>query len=140
MAFTILLILAGLMGAGGVVLAAAGAHAAPHAGLAGAAYLLLFHATAILGGAALTKQGLLWRPPALRHDPDRGLARLGDRGARRSVSARLAAIASPRCRQGLASTDRQSGETAYLLTMANCATAAQSVTMAARLGLGGIYN
>jgi hypothetical protein len=42
MAFTILLILAGLMGAGGVVLAAAGAHAAPHAGLAGAAYLLLF--------------------------------------------------------------------------------------------------
>jgi uncharacterized membrane protein YgdD (TMEM256/DUF423 family) len=65
MAFTVLLILAGLMGAGGVVLAAAGAHAAPHAGLAGAAYLLLFHATAILGGAALTKQGLLWRPLAL---------------------------------------------------------------------------
>jgi uncharacterized membrane protein YgdD (TMEM256/DUF423 family) len=65
MAFTILLILAGLMGAGGVVLAAAGAHAAPHLGLAAAAYLLLFHATAILGGAALTKQGLLWRPLAL---------------------------------------------------------------------------
>ena len=65
MAFTILLILAGLMGAGGVVIAAAGGHAAPHAGLAGAAYLLLFHATAILGGAALTKQGLLWRPLAL---------------------------------------------------------------------------
>jgi len=65
MAFTILLILAGLMGAGGVVLAAAGAHAAPHAGLAAAAYLLLFHATAILGGAALTKLGLLWRPLAL---------------------------------------------------------------------------
>jgi uncharacterized membrane protein YgdD (TMEM256/DUF423 family) len=38
---------------------------APHAGLAAAAYLLLFHATAILGGAALTKQGLLWRPLAL---------------------------------------------------------------------------
>jgi uncharacterized membrane protein YgdD (TMEM256/DUF423 family) len=49
----------------GVVLAAAGAHAAPHAGLAGAAYLLLFDATAILGGAALTKQGLLWQPLAL---------------------------------------------------------------------------
>jgi uncharacterized membrane protein YgdD (TMEM256/DUF423 family) len=65
MAFTVLLILAGLMGAGGVVLAAAGAHAAPHAGLAAAAYLLLFHATAILGGAALTKLGLLWRPLAL---------------------------------------------------------------------------
>jgi uncharacterized membrane protein YgdD (TMEM256/DUF423 family) len=65
MAFAVLLILAGLMGAGGVVLAAAGAHAAPHAGLAAAAYLLLFHATAILGGAALTKLGLLWRPLAL---------------------------------------------------------------------------
>ena len=65
MASTILLILAGLMGAGGVVLAAAGAHAAPHAGLASAAYLLLFHATAVLGGTALTQQGLLWRPLAL---------------------------------------------------------------------------
>jgi len=65
MAFTILLILAGLMGASGVVLAAAGAHAAPHAGLASAAYLLLFHATAVLGGSALTHQGLVWRPLAL---------------------------------------------------------------------------
>ncbi len=62
MAFTILLILAGLMGAGGVILAAAGAHAAPNGGLDSAAYLLLFHATAILGGTALTQQGLLWRP------------------------------------------------------------------------------
>jgi uncharacterized membrane protein YgdD (TMEM256/DUF423 family) len=65
MAFTILLILAGLMGASGVVLAAADAHAAPHAGLASAAYLLLFHATAVLGGSALTHQGLVWRPLAL---------------------------------------------------------------------------
>ena len=65
MAFTILLILAGLMGAAGVVLAAAGAHAAPHVGLASAAYLLLFHATAVLGGSALTHQGFLWRPLAL---------------------------------------------------------------------------
>ena len=65
MAFGILLILAGLMGAGGVALAAAAAHAAPHAGLDGAAYLLLFPATAILGGTALMKQGLLWRPLTL---------------------------------------------------------------------------
>ena len=65
MAFSILLILAGLLGAGGVVLAAAGAHAAPHAGLAGAAYMLLFLAAAILGGTALTQQGLLSRPLAL---------------------------------------------------------------------------
>jgi uncharacterized membrane protein YgdD (TMEM256/DUF423 family) len=60
-----LVILAGLLGAAGVILAAAGAHAAPHAGLESAAYLLLFHAAAVLGGAALTQQGLLWRPLAL---------------------------------------------------------------------------
>ncbi len=62
MALTILIILAGLLGASGIILAAAGAHAAPHAGLDGAAYMLLFHAAALLGGAALTQQGLLWRP------------------------------------------------------------------------------
>ena len=62
MALTLLIALAGLMGASGIVLAAAGAHAAPQAGLDGAAYLLLFHAAAMLGGAALTHQGLLWRP------------------------------------------------------------------------------
>jgi len=61
-ALTLLIALAGLMGASGIVLAAAGAHAAPQAGLDGAAYLLLFHAAAMLGGAALTHQGLLWRP------------------------------------------------------------------------------
>jgi uncharacterized membrane protein YgdD (TMEM256/DUF423 family) len=64
MVLTILLILAGLMGAAGVILAAAGAHAAPTAGLDSAAYLLLFHAVAILGGAALAQQGVLWRPLA----------------------------------------------------------------------------
>lgn len=62
MALTILIALAGLMGAGGVILAAAGAHAAPNAGLDGAAYMLLFHAAAVLGGAALAQQGLVWRP------------------------------------------------------------------------------
>jgi uncharacterized membrane protein YgdD (TMEM256/DUF423 family) len=61
-ALTILILYAGLMGASGVILAAAGAHAAPHAGLDGAAYMLLFHAAALLGGAALTQQGILWRP------------------------------------------------------------------------------
>jgi uncharacterized membrane protein YgdD (TMEM256/DUF423 family) len=50
------------MGASGIILAAAGAHAAPNAGLDGAAYMLLFHATALLGGAALMQQGALWRP------------------------------------------------------------------------------
>ncbi len=65
MALTLLIALAGLMGASGVILAAAGAHAAPHAGLDGAAYMLLFHAAAIVGGTALAHQGLLWRPLAL---------------------------------------------------------------------------
>jgi uncharacterized membrane protein YgdD (TMEM256/DUF423 family) len=62
---TILLILAGLMGAAGVILAAAGAHAAPTAGLDSAAYLLLFHATAVLGASALAQQGLVCRPLTL---------------------------------------------------------------------------
>ena len=55
-------ILAALLGACGVILAAAAAHAAPSAGLDSAAYMLLFHAAAVLGGAALMQQGLLWRP------------------------------------------------------------------------------
>jgi uncharacterized membrane protein YgdD (TMEM256/DUF423 family) len=65
MALTILLVLAGLMGAGGIVLAAAGAHAAPGAGLDSAAYMLLFHATAIIGATALIQNGMLPRIPAL---------------------------------------------------------------------------
>ncbi len=65
MAVTILIVLAGLMGAAGIALAAAGAHVAPGSGLDGAAYMLLFHATAVLGGAALLQQGALARPLAL---------------------------------------------------------------------------
>lgn len=65
MALTILLVLAGLMGATGIVLAAAGAHAVPGAGLDSAAQMLLFHAVALLAAAALARQGLLWRPAAL---------------------------------------------------------------------------
>jgi uncharacterized membrane protein YgdD (TMEM256/DUF423 family) len=60
-----LLVLACLMGACGVVLAAAAAHVAPGAGVDSAAYLLLFHAVAVLGAAALAGQGLLWPPLAL---------------------------------------------------------------------------
>jgi uncharacterized membrane protein YgdD (TMEM256/DUF423 family) len=62
MTVTVLLVLAGLMGASGIVLAAVGAHLAPGAGLDSAAYMLLFHAVAVLGGAALIQQGALWRP------------------------------------------------------------------------------
>jgi uncharacterized membrane protein YgdD (TMEM256/DUF423 family) len=61
-ALTILIALAGLMGASGVILAAAAAHAAPNAGLEGAAYMLLLHAAAVLGGVAATQHGFLWRP------------------------------------------------------------------------------
>jgi uncharacterized membrane protein YgdD (TMEM256/DUF423 family) len=61
----IVLVLAGLMGACGIMLAAAGAHAAPGAGLDSAARMLLFHAAALLAGVALARQGLLWRPAAL---------------------------------------------------------------------------
>jgi len=65
MALTILIALAGAMGAGGIMLAAAGAHVAPGAGLDSAANMLLFHAVAVIAGAALTQQGVLWRPLAL---------------------------------------------------------------------------
>jgi uncharacterized membrane protein YgdD (TMEM256/DUF423 family) len=65
MSSTILIVLAGLMGAGGIILAAAGAHAAPGAKLDSAAYMLLFHSAAVLGGAALLQQGQLWRPLGL---------------------------------------------------------------------------
>jgi uncharacterized membrane protein YgdD (TMEM256/DUF423 family) len=62
MTVPVLIILAGLMGASGVMLAAAGAHATTGSGLDGAGYMLLFHAAALLGGAALLQHGLLWRP------------------------------------------------------------------------------
>jgi uncharacterized membrane protein YgdD (TMEM256/DUF423 family) len=62
---TILIVLAGLMGAAGVVFAAASAHSAPGAGLDSAAYMLLFHAAAELGGVSLATGGLVWRPLGL---------------------------------------------------------------------------
>lgn len=65
MSLTVLIAFAGVMGAAGIMLAAAGAHVAPSAGLDSAAYMLLFHAAAVLGGAALVHQGILWRPLAL---------------------------------------------------------------------------
>src|SRR5262249_38097711 len=49
------------MGASGIILAAGGAHAAPGAGLDSASYMLLFHAVAVVSGAALLQQGVLDR-------------------------------------------------------------------------------
>lgn len=65
MAATIFVTMAGLMGAGGVVLLAASAHAAPGAGLDSAGQMLLFHAAALLGAMAALSQGLLMRPLAM---------------------------------------------------------------------------
>jgi uncharacterized membrane protein YgdD (TMEM256/DUF423 family) len=61
----ILLALAGLMGAAGVVFTAAGAHGKPGAGLDSAGYLLLIHTLAVLAGTALLREPLLYRPLAL---------------------------------------------------------------------------
>jgi len=65
MPLTILIALAGVMGAAAIGLAAAAAHVAPGAGLDSAAYMLLFHAVAVIGGVALVQQGLLRRRLAL---------------------------------------------------------------------------
>jgi uncharacterized membrane protein YgdD (TMEM256/DUF423 family) len=58
----ILIALAGLMGAAGVVLAAAGAHGKPGAGLDSAGYLLLIHAVAVIAGTAAMRFGIILRP------------------------------------------------------------------------------
>ena len=57
-----ILVLAGLMGAAGIVLTAAGAHGKPGAGLDNAGYLLLIHAVAVLAGIALLRDPVFWRP------------------------------------------------------------------------------
>lgn len=61
----LLLTLAGLMGAAGITLAAAGAHGKPGSGLDSAGYLLLIHAVAVLAATALMRAGLFYRPLAV---------------------------------------------------------------------------
>ena len=56
------LVLAGLMGAAGVVLAAAGAHGASGAGLESASAMLLFHACAAIAAVLALRGALLWPP------------------------------------------------------------------------------
>jgi uncharacterized membrane protein YgdD (TMEM256/DUF423 family) len=58
-AFRILVILAGIMGADGVILAAVGAHQGDAARLLPASSMLLFHAAAVLAVAALTERGIV---------------------------------------------------------------------------------
>ena len=55
----ILIGLAAVMGADGVMLAAASAHQADASRLASASSMLLFHATAVLAVVALTERGLI---------------------------------------------------------------------------------
>ena len=55
----ILIIVAGVMGADGVILAAASAHQPDAAGLAAASSMLLFHATAVLAVTALAERGVI---------------------------------------------------------------------------------
>jgi uncharacterized membrane protein YgdD (TMEM256/DUF423 family) len=57
--FRVLIIMAGIMGADGVVLAAASAHQADASRLASASSMLLFHATAVLAVVALAERGVI---------------------------------------------------------------------------------
>jgi uncharacterized membrane protein YgdD (TMEM256/DUF423 family) len=57
--FRILVILAGVMGADGVILAAASAHQPDATRLAAASSMLLFHATAVLAVVALAERGVI---------------------------------------------------------------------------------
>jgi uncharacterized membrane protein YgdD (TMEM256/DUF423 family) len=57
--FRILIILAGVMGADGVMLAAASAHQGDATRLAPASSMLLFHASAVLAAVALAERGVI---------------------------------------------------------------------------------
>ena len=57
--FRILIILAGVMGADGVMLAAAAAHQPDATRLASASSMLLFHAAAVMGAVALIERGVV---------------------------------------------------------------------------------
>ncbi len=57
--FRILVILAGVMGADGVILAAVAAHQPDAARLGAASSMLLFHATAVLAAVALAERGVI---------------------------------------------------------------------------------
>jgi uncharacterized membrane protein YgdD (TMEM256/DUF423 family) len=58
-AYRILIVLAGIMGADGIVLAAASAHQPDAPRLASASSMLLFHATAVLGIVVLAERAIV---------------------------------------------------------------------------------
>jgi len=55
----ILIVVAAIMGADGVILAAASAHGADASRLASASSMLLFHASAVLGAVVLIERGII---------------------------------------------------------------------------------
>jgi uncharacterized membrane protein YgdD (TMEM256/DUF423 family) len=57
--FRILIVLAAVMGADGIILAAASAHQPDATRLASASSMLLFHATAVLAAVALAERGVI---------------------------------------------------------------------------------
>ena len=57
--FRILIVLAAIMGADGVILAAASAHQSDATRLTAASSMLLFHATAVLAAVALAERGII---------------------------------------------------------------------------------
>jgi uncharacterized membrane protein YgdD (TMEM256/DUF423 family) len=96
---TALLVFAGIMGALGVVLAAANAHGSPGTGLDSAGTMLLFHAAAVMGGTALLHQAMLSRTTvglvALCGFVLGGALFAGDVAARAWLGARLFPMAAP---------------------------------------------
>ncbi len=58
-AYRLLIVLAAIMGADGIVLAAASAHQPDASRLASASSMLLFHASAVLGAVALLDRGVV---------------------------------------------------------------------------------
>lgn len=95
---SILLALAGLMGAVGVVLTAAAAHGKQGTGLDSAGYLLLIHAVAIVAGTAALRSGLLLRPlglVVLFGFVAGGSLFAGDVAARAFIGSRLFPFAAP---------------------------------------------
>jgi uncharacterized membrane protein YgdD (TMEM256/DUF423 family) len=58
-AFRVLVVLAAIMGADGVILAALSVHQPDAARLGSASSMLLFHAAAVLGAVALAERGLI---------------------------------------------------------------------------------
>jgi uncharacterized membrane protein YgdD (TMEM256/DUF423 family) len=93
-----LIVLAGLMGAAGVALAAASAHAGTEARLDSAAYLLILHAVAVVAGVAALDRGLAWRPlgvAALAGFAVGSLLFAGDLSLRAFAGTRLFPMAAP---------------------------------------------